>query len=255
MKECWRQGSLEDKDWFAYIFNQDGFERFGTVRKDLADTVYQPIQHLGNARVNWLSAQEVDRRIHHVWNQVNIKSRPFFYHATSERSLESILKSKKIEVRHEKAFRGAFVSTKPETGFGRCILALKRNVERLSPLDHGFSLGQNTYWAGFSRAIPVTESTLAYIILDRGNNQECQELEVRCQQWTDRQIRVISLDDAGDHLRAIQHLDTGIPFEWPSDDERGMGLKILSTLQARAVAALPVMRQRVRQPMMMVEAY
>ncbi len=263
MKQLWwRQSSLEDKHWLVQVFNHDGTESFKAVRTELADTVYQPVQHLGDRRVKWLSAKEVDQLTTNARMQASVCNRSFFYHATSERALESILKSKKVEVRHEKAFRGAFVSNQPETGFGRCILAFKRNIERLSSLEHGFQTGQNRYWAGFSRDIPVTDSTLAYIMLDGGTEAECSDMEVCCQQWTGRPIKVVSLQGAEEHLAFVQRLDMGIPSEWPSEDNR-MGQKILNTLRARAAIAVQTVaprvaiatQQRVRQPIMMAMAY
>lgn len=260
LKQLWRQSSLEDKHWFVRVFNHDGTESFKAVRTELADTVYRSVQR--DRQVKWLSAEEVDQRTTNVWRQASVCNRSFFYHATSERALESILKSKKVEVRHEKAFRGAFVSNQPETGFGRCILAFKRNIERLSSLEHGFQTGQNRYWAGFSRDIPVTDSTLAYIMLDGGTEAECRDMEARCQQWTGRPIKVVSLRDAEEHLASVQRLDMGIPSEWPSEDNR-VGQKILNTLRARAAIAVQTAaprvaiatqqyasRQRVGQPMM-----
>lgn len=237
LKQFWKQSPLEDKHWFVQVFSHDGTKSFKTVRTELADTVYRPVQHLKDRQVKWLSADEVDQRTSNAWKQASVCNRSFFYHATSERALESILKSKKVEVRHEKAFRGAFVSTQPETGFGRCILAFNRNIERLSSLEHGFQAGRSTYWAGFSRDIPVTDSTLAYIMLDGGTEEECRDLEARCLQWTGRPIQVVSLRDAEEHLASVQRLDMGIPSEWPSEDER-MGQKILNTLRARAGVAV-----------------
>jgi hypothetical protein len=240
LKQFWSESSLEEKHWFVQVFNRDGSESFKTVRTGLAATVYQPIQNLRNRHVQWRSTQEVGQR-------------PFFYHATSERSLESILKSRKVEVRHEKTFRGAFVSTQPETGFGRCILAFNRNVERLSALEHGFQMGTHTYWAGFSHGIPVTESTLAYIILEGENFIERQELEARCQQWTGRRIQVVSLRDAATRLRFVEQLDMGIPAEWPAGDNE-TGQKILNTLRARATVedqlVVPNKVEKLRQPLL-----
>jgi hypothetical protein len=245
LKRLWRQSSLEDKHWFVQVFNHDGTDSFRAVRTELADTVYQPIQHLRDRQVKWLSAEEVDQRTTNVWRQTSVCNRSFFYHATSERTLESILKSKKVEVRHEKAFRGAFVSNQPETGFGRCILAFKRNIERLSSLEHGFQTGYNRYWAGFSRDIPVTDSTLAYIMLDGGTVKECRDMEARCQQWTGRQIEVVSLRGAEEYLASVQRLDMGIPSEWPSEGDGRMGQMILNTLRARAAIAAQIAAPRV----------
>lgn len=260
LKRFWGKSSLEDKHWFVQVFNRDDTASFKAVRTELADTVYQPVQYLKDRQVKWLSAGEVDQRTTNVWKQASICNRSFFYHATSGHALESILKSQKIEVRHEKAFRGAFVSNQPETCFGHCILAFKRNIERLSSLEHGFRAGQNRYWAGFSHDIPVTDSTLAYIMLDGGSQVECRDMEVRCQKWTGRSIRVISLRDAEENLTSVQSLDMGIPSEWLLEDDR-VGQKILNTLRARAAtavqAALPMaalIQQEVSQPRLMATA-
>ena len=243
LKAFWKSSSLQDKHWFVQVFNQEGASSFKTVRTNLADMVYKGIQPLKDRQVNWLSSNEIDQRLIRSWERANLHNHSFYYHATSERALESILKSKKVEVRHEKAFKGAFVSTKPETGFGRCILAFKRNIERLSKLEHGFQAGENTYWAGFSQEIPVTDNTLAYVILEGGDQQKCQELEQRCQQWTDRPIKVISLEEAKTHLQSIEQLEMGIPSEWKSDNEK-TGTMILNTLRASATAQAPTVRLR-----------
>lgn len=262
LRQFWNQSSLENKHWFVHTFSRAGSENLRTVRVNLADTVYRPITRpLQERQIQWLSGQEIDQRINHVRDRANAFNRAFFSHATSKNALESILKSKKVEVRHERAFRGAFVSTQPEVGFGRCILAFKRNIERLSPLEHGFLAGQNTYWAGFSHDIPVTDTTLAYIILDGGTDRECRELQEQCQQWTGRLIDVISLRDVGDRLDTVQRLGMGIPTEWPGGDER-TGQRILNTLRARVSVEVPPVqqhevvqsqyapRQQMRQPMM-----
>lgn len=234
MTEVWENGSLEDKEGFVRIFSQDDSARFKEVRFTFANLVYRPVLSLANRNVQWLSKREVDQRIPDAWNEASIHKHSFFYHATSEKGLESILKSKRVEVRHEKAFRGAFVSTQPETGFGRCILAFRKNIERLSPLEHGFEIGQRAYWAGFSGDIPVTDSTLAYVILDKGSQSECSDLQTRCKLWTGRDIPVLSLQSAAKHILSIEGMNRGIPKEWPSEGE-AKGKEILRTLKARAV--------------------
>ncbi len=238
VKAAWEQASLEEKHWIVRLFSQDGSSHFATVRTTFKDTIFQPVTAYSSRKIEWISPQEVDTRISKVWQGASQYNHSFFYHATSEASLEAILKSKKVEVRHEKAFRGAYVSTTPETGFGRCILAFKKKIERLSTLEHGFPLS-HAYWAGFSRDIPVTESTLAYIILDDGSYQECQSLQDRCSAWLGKPISVISLRDAKEHLGNIKDLKMGIPIEWPSvSRDNRMNETILMTLQARATVAV-----------------
>ena len=231
LKQFWDRSRLLDKHWFVQIFGSDGSNHFAPVRISLADTVYRPIARSFQTRhIQWLSEKEVDQKIHRVWDRQNPFNRAAFFHATSEKALESILKSRKVEVRHEKLFRGAFVSTRPELGFGNCVLAFKRNIERLSTLGHGFTMGQTTYWAGFSEGIPVDDTTLAYIILEKGTDSECKELQDRCKQWTGRSIDVISLKDVADRLDSVNRLDMGIPIEWPEEGEH-VGQGILKTLR------------------------
>lgn len=185
-------------------------------------------------------------RVDRVWERTNTFSKGFFFHATSEKALESILKGKKVEVRHEKAYRGAFVSTQPELGFGRCVLAFKRNIERLSSLEHGFTINQNTYWAGFSRDIPVDGNTLAYIILNSRSEEERQTLETQCEQWTGRKINVILVEDAQPKLNEVESLGMGIPREWPEEGEQP-GQKILHAMKLSiAVPQRVTVQQRQR---------
>lgn len=199
--EIWGRSSLEDKRWFVEVLSDDGLS---ALRAELVDKVYRAFYSLGGRKLQWLSSEEIHKNVNSVWSRNSAYYHSFFYHATSEKALESILTSKKIEVRHEKAFRGAFVSTEPETGF--------------------------------SRDIPVTVSTLAYVILDGGSDRECQELKERCSSLAGRSIEVLSLESARNHLSAIKRLRMGIPEEWPSEDE-AVGVRILSTLRARAKAA------------------
>ena len=249
LRQFWSQSSLENKHWFVHTFSRNVSENFKGVRMRLADIVYRPIsRQLRERQIQWLSGQEIDQRVNCLFGQANEYNQATFFHATNEKSLESILKSKKVEVHHEKALRGAFVSTQPEVGFGRYILAFRRSIERLSSLEHGFTVDQNIYWAGFSHDIPVTDATLAYIILDKGTNTECRVLQERCHQWTGRSINVISLEDVATTLNTIQRLGTGIPIEWPDEDAR-TGQKILNTLRARAAIAVPqVQPQMASQP-------
>lgn len=250
LRNYWRGASLNNKNWFVKIFGSDNSDKFAPVRVELSRMVYrhidQPIdrQQLHNRRLTWHSGNEIDARIKNVWNASKTFNKGFFFHATPEMNLESILKGRKVEVRHEKLYRGAFVSTRPETSFGPCILVFKRNIERLSRLEHGFTMGNRTYWAGFSQDIPVTEQSLAYIILNNADEGKRQELEKNCNAWTGREIDVISLRNVENNLEAIEGLDMGIPIEWPDEGEN-VGRPILQHLQM--AYAMPVAKA-VAQP-------
>ena len=247
LKEVWKKSSLEEKRAFVSHFNRQ--EHIG-VRRHLGETVYRHVT-TENSPVKWLSPQEISDRINADFEQ---KTRfPYFYHATSKAGLEGILTSQRIEVRHEKAFRGAFVSNRPELSFGQSILALNRRIERLSPLQHGFTIDRKTYWAGFSQSIPVTEKTLAYII-HNGDQQACDALAKDCLTLTGRNIKVIPFSsDGSDLCRRISNLGMGIPHEW-RDESPTVGQKIFNVLQiprtqkASLLARISVQLQRLIKP-------
>lgn len=228
LKNFWKQSSLSEKHWFVQTFNQDGYEK---IRKVLSSTVYRPIVPMKSHKVKWLNETEISSKVNASWQAS-------FFHATSEKALKSILKDGKVEVRHEKAFRGAFVSTRPELSFGKCVLAFKRNIERLSPLEHGFTINEKTYWAGFSRDIPANTKTLACIILNSKSEKERQELEKQCEEWTGRKFEVIKMDDAWDKLNTVEAMGMGIPQEWPEEGER-FGQNVLNVMQPK-VHSLPI---------------
>lgn len=229
LRQFFRNCRLSSRRWFVHVFNGDK-QKFKAVREALGDIIYRPIvRPLNEGRVKWLHGNEISDSIHSAAHSA-VFSQGFLFHATSEKALEAILKTKRVEVRHEKAFCGAFASTKPEYVFGKCVLAFKRNVERLSSLKHGFTLNQNTYWAGFSKQIPVTESTLAYVILDSDSEAERKLLENYCEIWTGRKIEVILKDHIQPVLQQVEQLGMGIPTEWPEEGEE-VGQMIVQTLK------------------------
>lgn len=226
LKEFWARSNLSEKHWFVHAFNQDD-DKFRVVRQTLAATVYRPIAPVTGRQVQWLNSSEVSSK---VPRKVNLFSMGYFFHATpTKEGLKSILQNG-VEVRHEKAYRGAFVSTTPEYEFGRYVLAFKRNIERLSPLEHGFTIGQNTYWAGFSQNIPVNDTTLAYIILQTWDDGETAELQKNCKEWTGRDIQVAGHWALPRTLQEVTNLEMGIPKEWPDEGEQA-GQKILNVMK------------------------
>jgi hypothetical protein len=205
-KAFWKEASLEEREAFIRVFSVDNFRGFQRVRTGLADTVYKSL--ISTHQVEWLSPN--DRRLSLVWNQ------SFYYYHTSMESLEEIFKSKKIEVKYEKDFHGAFVFTAPQQGFGRCVLALRRNIERLSELAHGFTNYGGTYVAGFSRSIPVTDETLAYICLDGLGMREAWQVNQMSLKWRGKQSLVSTIPNLREAFMAIDNLHLGIPSEWPN---------------------------------------
>jgi len=205
-EKLWKKASINDQRTFVHLVNEDNTSKGIQAKSELVDTVYRKIS---------LPSKQWPKQ----------KDTQVFYHATSWKGLEGILKSGKIEVRHEKAYRGAFVSTQPETKFGKYILVFNRNIERLSHLNHGFSVG-NSYWAGFSHDIPVNATTLSRILVDSEKHGETSTLSDSCNIWTGRNIEVKKL------FRNSQISgDKDIPKGWPGIDPNASA--ILKTIKTR----------------------
>lgn len=189
-ESLWKKASINDRRTFVHHLNGDTSDQGEYAKSALIDTVYRRISCLSSQSNQWPSQKDTQ----------------VFYHATSWQGLEGILRSGKIEVRQDGVWRGAFVSTKPETEFGKYILVFNRNIERLSSLSRGFSAGDR-YWAGFSQDIPVNEMTLSSILVltDYG---EVSKLAECCKTWTGREIEIT-------RLTAPISGDKAIPKEWP----------------------------------------
>ena len=88
---------------------------------------------------------------------------PRYYHATNKDGFINILKSGEIQVRHQKMYKGAFVSTKPEK-FGPYVFVFGRDIERRTGFalnnanrkENGFAYDM-AYWAGFADRLPVID--------------------------------------------------------------------------------------------------
>lgn len=227
----WKKASLSDKRMFVNYVNSRADDHI--TRRKLAPVVYQPIVHPSKEPVTWLTGDETREKLttslcrpsHAMQYQLTAGNNPsaaegFLCHTTSQEALLKILKAKMLRVEHQKLYRGAFVSTRPHPIFGNCTLVFKRNIERLSSLTHGFPVNSPegpAYWAGFSKAVPVTEQTLAYVILN-GSEPEREALERTCLSLTGRTIKVIRFEPAIEILEDIDTLDMGIPEEWPHED-------------------------------------
>ena len=247
VRKMWKQWKTEGNhvymDFFVRIFDSAFYPEFKAFRAAMANTVYrQPGARWKNRTVRWLTDDEIRQALEgskSCWQYVvdlvqrilRIKTvteniflqNARLYHETSEENLMSILKSKQIEVRHKKAFKGAWCSIPTHTGlFGRVKLVLKatgagQSLERSSRLGKGFTVGDQ-YWAGFSEAVRVDGDTLAGIIVDNPEPGEIERLKEACTEAACREIKVISLKDALPQIAALNSLQLGIPEEWPEED-------------------------------------
>lgn len=215
-----RRKDLRARHWFVLLFNELNFKEGRTVRDSMSSRVYRQITAKKGAI--WLNDKEMQERTGKDYAG-------YYFHATTLKALESILKSGFVQVRHEQAFRGAFVSTKPEYSFGNYILIFKRSIERLSTLNHGFTLDQDTYWAGFSKGIPVNAYTLACVWLNAVEETSKETLERQCKVWAGREIVVMESDEGTPAEWDMKRL-LGIPKEWPEEGEE-TGKRIIAALR------------------------
>ena len=139
-----------------------------------------------------------------------------YYHTTTEEAFVSILKTGRVNVEHQKEYRGAFVSANTmDENFGNISIEFKPVIERLSPLANGFFY-RNTYWAGFSRPIPVVKETVRAIIVN-GSNKDLARVTGHTLNHLGSKIPVFHTSANCSHFPT-----TGpIPKEW--EDERFEG--------------------------------
>lgn len=92
---------------------------------------------------------------------------PRWYHATSRMSAVDILNSGKIEVRHSKTFRGAWISSQRESGFGDYALSLGGRVEAIDPnVFIGFTFTDKR-WRGLQKMIQLKSDLIMVGVPDQ----------------------------------------------------------------------------------------
>lgn len=211
LRVYWKKSALEQKDLFVEIFNSSKAAQFKSVREKLADLVYSA--RIKGAPVEWLSPDEVDERIGDIWKRVHGTSSPFYYHATSSSGLKGILRTKEVEVRHEKVYKGAFVSTQPEIGFGHCVLGFNRTIERKSSLLKSFPWF-NAHWAGFGKGIAVTKESLSCLIWVPNSQYSLQQMKTDAAAIAGWDIPVISLAELQPIQSELAKINMMVPKEW-----------------------------------------
>lgn len=158
--------------------------------KLLADGYQVPAELQGVQQQPVKSTQTVQERIEALFHMATAVNIGLYFHGTkNEANLEGILKTGIIQVRHQQAYRGAFVSTQPEPGYGPPFLALTAPVAFSSHPDYNMEpanaggAGGAGFWAGLSQDIPINSETLAYVCIN-GDEHQCEDLAARIKDWT-----------------------------------------------------------------------
>lgn len=100
---------------------------------------------------------------------------PRWYHATKLTGFHGIVQGKNIEVRHEQAYKGAWVSSQREGSFGGYVFSLSNKISRLSSgVFIGFEYVDRK-WRGVQQAIPLPEN-LGMVGIPRQENKTSQKI-------------------------------------------------------------------------------
>lgn len=88
---------------------------------------------------------------------------PRWYHATHQLNIQGIIGKRGIEVRHEKAYRGAWISTQREASFGRYVLSLSNRIVQMNPSAFiGYEYFDKR-WRGIQKTVPIKHNTLVLV--------------------------------------------------------------------------------------------
>ncbi len=84
---------------------------------------------------------------------------PRWYHATKPDAIQNIIRTGRIEVRHQQAFKGVWVSTQREVTFGDYTLTFNHRIAKLDPeVFIGYEYNDKLRWRGLQQEVPMIES-------------------------------------------------------------------------------------------------
>ncbi len=141
-----------------------------------------------------------------------------YFHATGPDKAIQILSSGKIKRVDLGAFRGAFVSSKPELGYGPVVFALNRSIETIPVLNARFDSVPNSHWVGFASSIPVNLDSLEYVAVDleKFPKEAIPEFKAKLSQAAGREIQVKPVENVMETLeKRLVHENVCVPEEWP----------------------------------------
>lgn len=237
LSKFWESATLKEKDDFVRLCNSS--TQGDQARILMKDQVYRAIapnclpSNWQSPPADWLSPDNVRSRLSTSAGAGEKSSldQAYYYHPIStEEDLEEVLKSQEVRVRHERIFKGAFVTTKPPYSCGKYMLVFNRSIERLSELAHGYDEG-GEYIALFSKNIPVNARTLCGIILDDRESPERMERHLKAfGHQIGCTIPLQKHSDVAGKLEKIKGLNMGVPKEWPSKEDRDVTTSISGTM-------------------------
>lgn len=184
----WDNLSLADKYEAVFLADQADHR----IHQILAQVIYTSAHPMGRyaGRTVWpMSPRHLDAQMKSWSKDRPIRwdpSWPLFYHATQNREdkadidlvIACISTSGSIQVRHQGAFPGAFVSTRPETNYGRHVFAFRQTaIQYLSKPMPNQATDQYSHWVGFSEDIPLSPETLACMFILDGSLAEVTGLQ------------------------------------------------------------------------------
>lgn len=192
---------------FTQAFTEDRHPVIKRVRQIFAQHIYKGPR---SKEVHWDPPTEADRAI--------------YFHATTIEGIKGILESQEIRVSQGRFYEGAFVSTLPESNYGKYVIVLNRSIEFSAPvalskcLDFGGPIGGAFCWIGFGKPIPVNSKTLECVAVE-DSTEDLSRLQKELSEIAGREIKVVSLDEL--KFRAVERSiqgDVMIPKEWPSGE-------------------------------------
>lgn len=139
-----------------------------------------------------------------------------YFHATGLDKAVKILSSGKIKRVDLGIYKGAFVSSKPELGYGAVVFALNRSIETGPVLNAKFE--RRAHWVGFSSSIPVNLESLEYVAVDHKvfSKDEIQKLTTELSQAAGREIPVKTVQQVDEAIKERQNDDRiCVPENWP----------------------------------------
>lgn len=149
-----KEKRLEEKRPANYQNNFD-WENHQTVCNELKKHL-KSIQGQVSAEIAALQKAAKSRKS--FYDQIQLVQIPRWYHATKPDAIQNIIQQGKIEVRHQQAYKGVWVSTQREITFGNYTLVFNHRIAKLGPVFIGYEYKDKLRWRGLQAEVPIIET-------------------------------------------------------------------------------------------------